>query len=150
LRRLKTTKQVLPRLAPDGATVYVLAQAGAKRLGAEADVNAKSGKDLIRNLGNYEHRCRCNEFAIDQLLEGNRVYTEREIQAGQAPFKNVLHKTPDGLVFDKQDRHWFGWVEVERGYKKTADFQKMLRFIYHVLGGCWTRRQTQHNAIRGG
>ncbi len=98
LKRLKDSGQVLHRIAPDGATIYALALSGAWRLGDETGLPAYSGKDLVRELGNYEHRCNADIFAINQLRAGKSVWTEREIQAGRAPIKTVLHKVPDGLV----------------------------------------------------
>uniref|UniRef100_E6QX09 Uncharacterized protein n=1 Tax=mine drainage metagenome TaxID=410659 RepID=E6QX09_9ZZZZ len=139
LKRLKDSGQVLHRIAPDGATIYSPSQSGAKRLEQNYGITARSGKDLIRELGNYEHRCNANIFAINQLRAGKSVWTEREIQAGRAPIKTVLHKVPDGLV-DVTEEDYKGysltlaWVEIERGYKKAADFNKMMHFIFSVLG----------------
>jgi hypothetical protein len=140
LKRLKDAGQVLHRIAPDGAAVYALSESGARRLGNELGITARSGKDLLRELGNYLHRCHANTFAIHRINAGKRVWTEREIQSNQAPIKVVNHKVPDGLVdisdplYD-QGTTVLSWVEVERGYKKNADFNKMLNFIFNVLGG---------------
>jgi hypothetical protein len=140
LKRIKNAGQILHRIAPDGATVYALSEAGVRHLGDERGIVARSGKDLIRELGNYEHRCHANTFAIHRINAGQQVWTEREIQANQAPIKVVNHKIPDGLVNitdPQQDINTsvLAWVEVERGYKKNADFNKMLNFIFNVLGG---------------
>jgi DNA-binding PadR family transcriptional regulator len=139
LKRLKDDGQILHRIAPDGATVYALSEAGARRLGEERGILARSGKDLIRELGNYEHRCYANIFAIHRITAGQRVWTEREIQTRRAPIRAVKNKIPDGLVdltgpLHAPDITVLGWVEVERGYKKKADFDKMLAFIFHILG----------------
>lgn len=140
LKRLKDASQVLYRIAPDGATVYALSESGARRLGNELGITARSGKDLLRELGNYLHRCHANTFAIHRINAGKRVWTEREIQSNQAPIKVVSHKVPDALVDISDPVHDAGatvlsWVEVERGYKKSADFNKMLNFIFKILGG---------------
>ena len=139
LKQLKDGGYILHRIAPDGATVYALSEAGARRLGEERGILARSGKDLIRELGNYEHRCYANTFAIHRITAGQRIWTEREIQTHRAPIRAVKNKVPDGLVDLSDTLNMDGtlvlaWVEVERGYKKKADFDKMLRFIFHILG----------------
>lgn len=139
LKRLKDSGQVLCRIAPDGATVYALAESGARRLGEDRGIVARSGKDLLRELGNYLHRCHANTFAIYRINAGQRVWTEREVQSNQAPIKVVNHKVPDCLVDITDPLQDFGttvlaWIEVERGYKKNADFNKMLTFIFNILG----------------
>ena len=139
IKRLKESGQLLHRMAPDGATVYSLAEAGARRLGDECGIAAKSGKDLIRELGNYTHRCNANSFAIYRLNSGQKIWTEREIQSGKAPIKAINHKVPDGLVDITDGLYAEGtlvlaWVEVEAGYKKNTDFYKMLRFAFNILG----------------
>jgi len=139
LKRLKEAGQILHRIGPDGATVYALAIAGVIRLGQERDIDARTGKDLIRDLGNYEHRCLANTFAIRQIIAGQRVWTEREIQTNRAPIRAVKHKVPDGLVDISNPLYAEGtlvlaWVEIERGYKKTSDFNKMLGFALEILG----------------
>lgn len=133
LKRLKDSVQVLNRLAPDGATIYALSQSGARRLGEETGIDARSGKDLIRELGNYEHRCLANLFAINRIHAGQKIWTEREIQANKAPIKSILRKVPDCLI--ELGDGTLAWVEIERGYKKLVDFNKMLGFFFHVLGG---------------
>ena len=139
LKRLKESAQILHRIAPDGATVYALAEAGARRLGEERGILARSGKDLIRELGNYTHRCYANTFAIHRINASQRVWTEREIQTHRAPIRAVKNKVPDGLVdltgpLHASDITVLAWVEVECGYKKKSDFDKLLRFIFHILG----------------
>ena len=74
LKRLKDGGQILHRIAPDGATVYALSEAGARRIGNERGVDARSGKDLVRELGNYTHRCHANTFAIHRINAGQRVW----------------------------------------------------------------------------
>lgn len=139
LKRLKDARQVLYRIAPDGATVFALSRAGAMRLGDEKGILARSGKDLLRELGNYAHRCNANDFAINQIFADKNIWTEREIQAGQAPIRTVMRKVPDGLmdITEEQNREFhlaLAWVEVERGYKKARDFNKMMHFAFSVLG----------------
>ena len=133
LKRLKDTAQVLHRIAPDGATIYSLSQSGARRLGEDAGITARSGKDLIREVGNYQHRCLANMFAISRLKAAQKVWTEHEIQTNRAPIKSVLQKIPDCLI--EYESSNFAWVEIERGYKKEADFNKMMKFCFTVLGG---------------
>lgn len=144
LKRLKDTGQILHRTAPDGATVYALAIPGVKRLGEERGIDARSGKDLVRELGNYEHRCLANIFSIHQLKAGNRVWTEREIQTNQAPIRAIKNKIPDGLVdisspIDADGTLVLAWGEIERGYKKKSDFNKMMRFAFEILGSLDSR-----------
>jgi hypothetical protein len=139
LKRIKEAGEILHRIAPDGATVYALTEAGARRLGEERGIAARSGKDLIRELGNYAHRCHANTFAIHRIVAGQQVWTEREIQANRAPLKVVTHKVPDGLVditgpLHATDITVLAWVEIESGFKKKSDFEKMLRFAFAILG----------------
>ena len=80
-----------------------------------------------------------NVFAIRHINAGKNVWTEREIQAKLAPIKTVNRKIPDVLV-NTTDPTYQGemtqlaWVEIENSYKKHADYLKMLRFIFNVLG----------------
>lgn len=139
LKRIKEAGQLLHRIAPDGATVYALSETGARRIGKERGIDARSGKDLIRELGNYEHRCHANTFSIHRINAGQRVWTEREIQTNRAPIRAIRSKVPDGLVdvtsaLDAEGIVVLAWVECERGFKKKADFDKMLRFIFNILG----------------
>lgn len=144
LKRLKESGQILHRIAPDGATVYALAIPGVKRLGEERGIDARSGKDLIRELGNYSHRCLANTFSINQINAGQRVWTEREIQTNQAPIRAIKNKIPDGLVdvtspLDADGTLILAWGEIERGYKKKSDFNKMMRFAFEILGSLDSR-----------
>ena len=140
LKRLKDGGQILHRIAPDGATVYALSEAGARRIGNEQGVDARSGKDLIRELGNYLHRCHANVFSIHRITAGQRIWTEREIQTHRAPIRAVKNKIPDGLVditdtLNADGTLVLAWVEVECGYKKKSDFDKMIGFACDILGG---------------
>ena len=149
LKRLKETGQILHRIAPDGAMVYALSSTGARCLGDALGIDARSGKDLIRELGNYTHRCHANTFAIHRIVASQKVWTEREIQANQAPIKVVNHKVPDGLVditgsLHATDITVLAWVEIESGFKKRADFDKMLRFTFAILGSLNSQGMTSN------
>ena len=59
LARLEQTGDLLQTKAPGGSVIYYLSEAGARRLRSEG-IDAKSGKDAVRTLKNFPHRCKCN------------------------------------------------------------------------------------------
>lgn len=83
LKRLREQRAVISAQAPDGSTVYSLAEAGVRRL-KEAGVEAVTGKDLVRGFCSafFRHRCISNEVAISAMVQGYRISSEREIAQG--------------------------------------------------------------------
>lgn len=121
LARLRKSDKVLWRQAPDGSTIYGLAEAGAHWL-VRQGINATSGKDLVRrvSMSHYHHRRIANEVAILASLQGYRVASEREIAVGQwfGGKDGVADKLPDVIVRDGKDVYW---IEVERSRRNQKD-----------------------------
>jgi hypothetical protein len=95
LARLRRDCKVLWIQAPDGSTIYGLAEAGARQL-VSLGIPAKSGKDLVRriSLSHYHHRRLANEVAIVAVLQGYRVASETEIASGNwLPSLLLVHKS---------------------------------------------------------
>ncbi|CAG9228473.1 hypothetical protein KDX16_23670 [Burkholderia vietnamiensis] len=129
LRRLYEARQVLRAQAPDGSTIYAVAEAGVRRL-AQLGVPASSGKDLVRRFSaaQYRHRCIANEIAISGIVAGFRVSTEREIAIDKwlGGENGIAGKKPDVLL---QGDGYVWWVEVEKSRRNKADQAKLHAFL---------------------
>ena len=141
LRRLKLAQKVIPKLAPDGATIYALAQGGAKLLRDFAGLeDAKTTRDCMRCLTAYDHRALANDIAIDWISKGKNAWTEHEIQAGRAPLKVLRGKIPDVLLdwsektIAADGEVVLAWGEIENTWKSNREMDRMLEFFCAVLG----------------
>jgi hypothetical protein len=138
--------------------VYTLTKAGAVRLqydcGIDAAVVADFAKSVVGN--SFAHRCLANDIVTwwgrEQAELGGTFYTEQEIISGRAPFRTapltMTHargKIPDGImVMPSRDPNrptdiWYGWVEVELGWKNRDDQKRMVAAICDVLALHQTR-----------
>lgn len=141
LRRLKLAHKVIPKLAPDGATIYALGQGGAKLLrDTQGLEEAKTTRDCMRCLTAYDHRALANDIAIDWIARGKKAWTEHEIQAGRAPLKVLRGKIPDVLL-DWTDKTIaadgevvLAWGEIENTWKSNKEMDRMLEFFCATLG----------------
>lgn len=130
--RLFQAHQVLRGQAPNGSTIYALAEAGARRL-QRLGVPAKSGKDLVRSFSSaqFRHRSIANAIAIGAIIAGLRVSTEREIAQNRWLGGNagIAGKKPDVLLHHG-GRIW--WVEVEKSRKNAKDYAQLLKWLEQV------------------
>lgn len=133
LSRLRKRRQVLSSRAPDGSTLYALAEAGARTL-QTIGIGAASGKDLLREFSSshYRHRSIANEIAIAAIVDGFRVSTEREIARGRwfGGMEGVSDKLPDVIL---RDSHDLWWIEVERSRKNATEYKRLLGWLDTVL-----------------
>lgn len=133
LGRLYDRRWTLRARAPDGATIYALAEAGARFL-QQSGIAAESGKDLLRpqSGGYYRHRCIANAVAIGAIVDGLRASTEREIAQGRwfGGTEGVAGKRPDVLIRDSTTA-W--WVEVERSRKNAREYGQLLCWLDAAL-----------------
>lgn len=129
LARLRDSRQVLSSRAPDGSTLYALAEAGARRLQAMG-ISATTGKDLLRQFSSshYRHRCIANEIAIAGIVDGFRVTTERETAQGLwfGGTDGIAGKRPDAVL---RASHRLWWVEVERSRKNAKEYGRLLDWL---------------------
>ena len=129
LSRLRARRLVLQARAPNGATLYALAEAGARLL-QQSGIKATTGKDQVRRFssGHFWHRCIANEIAAGAIVEGCRVSTEREISQGLwlGGREGIAGKKPD--VFIRCGAAAW-WVEVERSRKNKTDYAHLLRWL---------------------
>ncbi|AIV53351.1 replication-relaxation family protein [Burkholderia pseudomallei] len=129
LRRLYEAHQVLRARAPDGSWIYVLAEAGVRRL-AQHGVPASSGKDLVRRFSasQFRHRSVANDVALASIVAGFRVSTEREIAVGKwlGGEQGIADKKPDVLL---QGNGQVWWVEVEKSRRNKTDQAKLHAFL---------------------
>ena len=132
LRRLADHNEVLSHRLPDGTPIFALAARGADRI-RDAYMDARSGKDLMRELKQFRHRNLCNMYAIERIRQGNVVYTERDIVANRAPINTVINKRPDLLHTSAGHPNTFAWCEVEASWKKSTDYDKLVNFIARTL-----------------
>lgn len=136
LKRLKENKRILSATAPDNALIYALSQKGANQL-SEIGVSTISGKDLMRlfSFEQYRHRVIANELAISALLQGFKVFTEREIAQNHWYYDKAgyLGKKPDCLI---QNKEYAWWLEVERSRKSQKDYAFLLSWLNKVFKHC--------------
>ena len=141
LRRLKLARKVIPKLGPDGATIYALGRGGAQLLRETTEIeDAKTTRDCMRTLPAYDHRALANDLAISWIAQGKTAWTEHEVQTGRAPVKVFRGKIPDLLLdwsektLAPDDEVVLAWVEVENAWKSNREMDKMLGFFCTVLG----------------
>jgi hypothetical protein len=134
LKRLHKRHLVLSALAPDGSTIYALAEGGARAL-RRLGIAASTGKDLVRSFSaaHYRHRCIANEIAITGIVQGYRASTEREIAQGLwlGGERGIQGKRPDVLLRNGAEECW--WIEVERSRKNSRDYASLLDWLQRVL-----------------
>jgi hypothetical protein len=104
---------------------FAISRKGAKRLWDIYDIQAVSGKNLIRIPS--AHRDAANWAAIRLMYEGWKVYTDREIQTGKAPFKKMSEKIPDVIGYDEDGMTL--WGEVEASPKGGRDVTKLADWL---------------------
>lgn len=135
LARLRKADKLLWRQAPDGSTIYGLAEAGAQWL-VRQGISATSGKDLVRrvSMSHYHHRRIANEVAILASLQGYRVASEREIAVGQwfGGKDGVADKFPDAIVRRGDD---VVWIEVERSRRRKSDEVALREALVKLFAG---------------
>jgi hypothetical protein len=136
LKRLKYKKLILSATTPDNSTIYALSQKGANHLNA-VGIDTGSGKDLLRffSFDQYRHRVISNELSISGILQGFKVFTEREIAQNNWHFNKTgfLGKKPDCLI---QNKEYSWWVEVERSRKNQKDYAFLLKWLNAVFENC--------------
>lgn len=136
LKRLLDKKLVLSSVAPDFSKLYTLSQKGANLL-QEFGIDTVSGCDLIREFSydQYRHRVIANGIAIAGILQGFKVFTERQIAQGKWALESgSLHgKKPDCLILNSTSS-W--WVEVEKSRKNKKDYQQLLQWLCDLFKNC--------------
>lgn len=136
LKRLKKKKLILSATTPDNSSIYALSQKGANHLNT-VGIETISGKDLLRFYGfeQYRHRVISNEISISGILQGFKVFTEREIAQNNWHFDKTgfLGKKPDCLI---QNKEYGWWVEVERSRKNQKDYAFLLKWLNAVFVNC--------------
>ena len=76
------------------------------------------------------HRACGNWFLIQRIMQGEKIWTEHEIQQGLAPVHSVLGKIPDALI---ESEHGLTWVEVDNSWKNVAERKKVLTLCQAVI-----------------
>lgn len=134
LARLEDTGDLLQTKAPGGSVIYYLSEAGARRLRSEG-IDAKTGKDAIRTLKNFPHRCKCNyAFVQAELAERRKNYTEHEVLGGRGAIFEWHGKRPDLLVWSRVDQAegWW-WVEIENTPRNTKELCRIDEWLCHAV-----------------
>lgn len=126
LYRLVAQKDVLRRPLRTGGNIYVLGEAGARRLQDRGiPANMRGMRDL--SWAKPFHRVLANDIAIGALIEGHAVWTEFEIQRGAGPFRELFGHIPDVLICqDPENSSELAWIEVENAAKSQARLGKLL------------------------
>jgi hypothetical protein len=136
LKRLKDKKLILSSTTPDNSTIYALSQKGANHLNT-VGIETISGKDLLRlfSFDQYRHRVISNEISISGILQGFKVFTERELAQNKWYFDKTgfLGKKPDCFIHGKE---YGWWVEVERSRKNQNDYALLLKWLNAAFKNC--------------
>lgn len=136
LKRLLEKKLVLTAQAPDNSVLYALSQRGVNCLNAFG-IASVSGKDLLRffSFEQYRHRVISNELAISGILQGFKVFTERQIAQNKWHFdKDGFNgKKPDCLI---QNKSLTWWIEIERSRKNQKDYAFLIKWLNTVFASC--------------
>lgn len=171
LSRLRDVGEVLWKKGADGATVYALSAAGARRVERVYGETALISREPLRYIERqYEHRCLANDIAIWWLNAakhlGGFVDTEHEIQKRKATinlkeahFASASGKVPDALLHVpvpagadnvENDDFWTVWVEAECGHKNLTKQEHMVAELAYILGKYGTQmheRRRGHDSI---
>lgn len=136
LKRLVQKKLVLTATAPDLSKIYALSQRGVNQL-SDFGIIAGSGKDLIRffSFEQYRHRVIANEIGIASILQGFRIFSEREISQNKWYFnEDGYHGKKADLLILNKDFAW--WVEVERSRKNAKDYAHLISWLNEIFSNC--------------
>ena len=108
---------------------YGLTLPGARQVYDLFGLTAQSAKDVIRLPS--RHRTFANDIAISCLQTGwPKVWTEREIQTNQAPFRKIGKKIPDAAASDQEG--YVTWVEVEASRRGGRDLQRLASWLAYT------------------
>lgn len=170
LERLRAAAEVLWKKGSDGATVYALSTAGARRVHDVYGEKALVSREPLRYIERqYEHRCLANDCAIWWLNAtkhlGGFVDTEHEIQKGKATinakeahFASQSGKVPDALLHlpvpvdahnPEGDDYWSVWVEAECGHKNLKKQEHMVAELAYILGRYRTQMRERRRGCDG-
>lgn len=126
LHRLVDQREVMRRPLRNGGNVYVLGEAGARRL-TDRGIHASTRGTRDLSWSKPFHRVLANDIAIGAIIEGHAVWTELEIQRGVAPFRELHGHIPDALICqDPENSSDLTWIEVENAAKSQARLSKLL------------------------
>ncbi|MDR5813851.1 replication-relaxation family protein [Caballeronia sp. LZ033] len=170
LSRLRDAGEVLWKKGADGATVYALSAAGARRVERVYGETALISREPLRYIERqYQHRCLANDIAIwwltQQRHRGGFVDTEHEIQRRKATinskdahFASASGKIPDALLHVPvpagvpDSDYWSVWVEAECGHKNLGKQEHMVAELAYILGRYGTqmteRRRGRDGIVR--
>jgi len=131
LKALTDEKLLVARSLSKGGAVYLLAAKGARLLGEQAGMDAKSGHALA--IGNPIHRACSNWFLIRAVQRGLTVVTEHEIATERGPCRMLHGKVADGLVI--ADDGACIWMECEHSQKARPERHKTVALVQKCIGG---------------
>lgn len=125
---------------------YGVTLPGARQVYDLFGLPAQSAKDVIRLPS--KHRTFANDIAIHFLQTGwDKVWTEREIQTKQAPFRTLGKKIPDAAASDADG--YVTWVEVEASRRGGRDLRKLAYWLAYTAFPPITERQLTALDIAG-
>ena len=167
LANLLDLKQVVYRTRTKSREkVYSLSPAGAIRLQYELGIDAGVLPDFAKSVDStsFAHRCLANDITIwwcrEQAELGGTFYTEQEVISGRAPIRSaplsMTHakgKIPDAVMAlpsrdsSRPNEIWYGWVEVEKGWKNKEDQGSMVAKLCDVLALHETRWEISTHSV---
>lgn len=134
LRALSDAKLVLERAVNKNVSLYVLSERGAAALRERGPLHLNVQRMRDINTDKPAHRLIANNYAIDRLQEGARVWTEFEILRRLAPIPQIIVKAqpklPDVVVADEYST---SWVEVENAYKGPRRRREIMTVASQIL-----------------
>ena len=138
LKRLEDGGFLVADKKPCNPAYYAMSLRGCRRI----DVPGKYGKDALRHINN--HRTLANSIAAYYVFDENKVWTEREIQRKEAPFKVFGRKVPDVLIETFTEQYTdYHWIEIEASKKATRDVNATVDWLRNYAFPPYFNRETQ-------
>lgn len=128
--RLAASEKVLIKPGTPGLPSHIgLAAKGAVQVRHALGLDSvETAKDLLRTISS--HRDAANDCAIALIQRGwSKVWPEREILSGRAPFREFGRKVPDCAAFHPDVGVL--WVEIENSRRGGRDMQKLASWLAH-------------------
>lgn len=133
LKPLVATKLLEAVTGPGNVLVYAITRRGCNAVLSELGETVSPTVALLKNLGNFGHRCIANSWSIRHLRGGIpcTVFFEYEIQQGKFPvYQTAPAKLPDYAVIYEDGVFW---GEVECSKRSTTDRRALVNWLLDVL-----------------
>jgi len=129
--RLANTDRILVRPGGPGYSSHVgLSAKGAAEVRDAYDFQkVESAKDLLRTISTHRDAANDAAIALINSKQWERVWSERQILTGRAPFRDFGGKVPDAAAFSHE--HGVLWIEIENSRRGGRDMKKLAAWLQH-------------------